>query len=258
LLLTETLIDDLHQFRIAMMKRFIVSLKQVRPHADFKDVGSGVATYPGNGANLTQVYGISHRNAAFDLEEVDAFFEGKSDNWELIVTPFESTTLMTQAIKIGYAPDHFESVLAMIAGMNAPQVPLGVDVEEVTGDLTQWARVSDAGWCGTNDLADELSPIGQFALAAPTRRFMAYVDGEPAATASLIEIDGKFLFAGASTLPKFRNRGLQTALTQRRLAEAGSGSIVQVVAMPGSQSHRNLQRIGFRPLYSKLVMFRHG
>jgi hypothetical protein len=31
-----------------------------------------------------------------------------------------------------------------------------------------------------------------------------------------------------------------------------------VSALPGSQSHRNLQRIGFQPIYSELVMFRQA
>lgn len=258
MLLTDDLINELHSFRIEMMKRLVTALRKVRPLADGREIGVGYASFPGDGNNLTQVYGISHRGASYDLAEVEAFFEGKANNWELIVTPFESAELMSRGTKLGYQPDHFESVLAMKAAASSFELPQNVNVVEMGGDLTLWARVSDAAWCETNELADELSWIGKIAVASPSRRFMALVEGQPAATASMVEIDGKIMFTGAATLPKYRGMGLQTALTNRRLAEAGSGAFVHVVALPGSQSHRNLQRIGFSPLYSKLVMFRQG
>jgi hypothetical protein len=258
MLLTENIIDDLHLFRVSMMKRLILAMKELRPSADGIDVGAGYATFPGDGSNLTQVYGISHRGANFDLAELDAFYEGKADNWELIVTPFEAPTLMAQAVKHGYVPDHFETVLALTAKPQDLTLPNGVEIHEMSGDLTTWVQVSDAAWSERDELLEEISWFGRFAAVSKSRRFLAFVDGEPAAVASLVDIDGKCMFAGAATLPKFRGRGLQTALTRRRLAEAGPGAFVQVVAMPGSQSHRNLQRIGFSPLYSKLVMFRRG
>jgi hypothetical protein len=256
MLLTDTVIDDLHQFRTNMMRRLVAALKILRPSAEGLETGAGYASYPGDGPNLCQVYGISHRGAEFDLDAIEEFYRGKAENWELIVTPFESQALMAKAVAMGYVPDHFESVLALTAPKPSATKSAEIEVEEITGDMYLWSQVSDAAWNGRDELQEELSWIGRMVSESPTRRFLGRLNGEPAATASLVEVDGRFMFAGASTLPKFRNRGLQTALTNHRLAIAGEGSFVQVVAVAGSQSHRNLQRIGFSPLYSKLVMFR--
>ncbi len=50
--------------------------------------------------------------------------------------------------------------------------------------------------------------------------YLAYVDGVPAAQAMLSWEDDLAYLAYAGTLPQFRNRGLQSALIRRRLADA--------------------------------------
>jgi GNAT superfamily N-acetyltransferase len=65
-------------------------------------------------------------------------------------------------------------------------------------------------------------------------------------------------FFGASTLPEFRNRGLQSALLQARLnlaCEAGCDLAV-IVTRPGSVSQRNAERAGFRLAYTKAILMR--
>jgi len=257
LLLTDSLIDTLHEFRIEMMDRSISGLKAVQHDTAGLALGGGYARFVGDGSPLTQAYGIGHRSSHFNLEELDDFYRGLATNWELIVTPFSSPELLSAASRAGYVPDHFESVLAQEVGASMVEMSQGVRIEEVTGDLTVWLQTSDAAWAEREELQDVTSDLARTLSAMGTRRYMAYLDDQPAATASMVSIGNRHLFAGAATRPQFRNRGLQTALTQRRMADAGAGSLVQVVALPGSQSHRNLQRIGFQPIYSKLVMFRN-
>ena len=257
MLLTGELVDQLHAFRVGMMMRSTGVLKDLFDQVDGAAIGTGYATFAGDGSPTTQVYGIGHRDSVTDLTEVDEFYNGRTSNWELIVTPFTSSEVLKQASELGYVADHFETVLAQIGDPKPLESPSDITIEEITGDLELWSRVSEAGWMGFDEPVKEVSEIGKLIAAYPSRRFLGFIDGQAAATASLVALDGKFMFAGASTMPKFRGRGLQTALTHHRLAVAGKGSLVQVVALPGSQSHRNLQRIGFEPLYSKLVMFRH-
>ena len=87
---------------------------------------------------------------------------------------------------------------------------------------------------------------------------LARVEGEPAGAASLLIRDGLAMLCGASTLPRFRNRGIQTALFHARLAHAAQAGckIAQFGAEPGSTSHRNAERRGFRVAYTKLVLVR--
>lgn len=258
MLLTQSLIERLHHFQIDSMSRSIDFLRSVEPSTKGQVFGSGFATFAGDGSPLTKVYGIGHDGSNFDLEAIDLYFEGLSKNWELIVTPFSSRDLMQQATARGYVPDHFETLMGQIVEPSAFEIPTGLTIEEVQDDLTEWTLVTDAGWMESEVLPQEPSHIGKVMAAWPARRYLGRIDGEPAATACLCENNGTYLFAGACTRPQFRGRGLQTALTRHRIQTAGAGALILVAALPGSQSHRNLQRIGFQPIYSELVMFRQA
>ena len=63
---------------------------------------------------------------------------------------------------------------------------------------------------------------------------------------------------GTATLPAFRNRGVQSALIERRLHEAAlAGCEYAVVStQPATGSQRNMERRSFRLAYTKLVMRR--
>jgi predicted GNAT family acetyltransferase len=84
--------------------------------------------------------------------------------------------------------------------------------------------------------------------------YLARVHGKPAAGASMSAENGIAALFGASTVPAYRGRGIQTALIQARLAhgfEAGC-DLALCVAAPGSASHRNLERQGFSPAYTRI------
>ncbi|GHH40190.1 GNAT family N-acetyltransferase [Lentzea cavernae] len=86
------------------------------------------------------------------------------------------------------------------------------------------------------------------------RRYLAFVDGRPAAAAALFTHGGTSLLAGAATVPEFRRRGCQAALVARRLADAAADSdLVVVTAASGSVSHKNLTRLGFEMTHTRTV-----
>lgn len=256
MLLTDDLIERIHTFRLERMRLWINGLKATCV-ADGLDHGGGFVSFAGHGSPRSQAYGIGHRGAEFDLNLIEGFFKGLAPNWELIVTPFCTSSVLREAARLGYAPRHFRSVLATMTTDIRPDPLPNVRIEEVSSDLDLWIRTSDAGWTGADQLADNPSEVGKQLATSSARRYLAWLDGEPAATASLIGNGEISSLGGACTRVQFRNRGLQSLLTQRRLADVGPHKFVQVTALPGSQSHRNLQRLGFQPLYSKLVFTRH-
>jgi ribosomal protein S18 acetylase RimI-like enzyme len=88
------------------------------------------------------------------------------------------------------------------------------------------------------------------------RRYLATVNAVAVAAASM-RIDGSLAqLTGASTLPGFRRRGLQTALTLQRLADARAAGcdLVVVTTAPGSKSQENVQRRGFELLYARAIL----
>src|SRR4029077_5167416 len=87
-----------------------------------------------------------------------------------------------------------------------------------------------------------------------TECYFARVDGKIAGGATVAlrgRIAGLF---GASTLPAFRNRGVQTALLEARMQRAAEQGceLAMSIALPGSTSQRNITRRGFRTLYTRV------
>jgi ribosomal protein S18 acetylase RimI-like enzyme len=66
--------------------------------------------------------------------------------------------------------------------------------------------------------------------------------------------DGIAGLFGASTLPAYRNRGVQKALLAARIARAANAScdLVVCLARPGGTSQRNVVRRGFSVLYTRV------
>ena len=62
--------------------------------------------------------------------------------------------------------------------------------------------------------------------------------------------------SGASTLPAYRRRGVQTALLGERLRWAASQGcdLAVVTTQPGSKSQQNAVRRGFDRLYTRAVL----
>jgi GNAT superfamily N-acetyltransferase len=88
--------------------------------------------------------------------------------------------------------------------------------------------------------------------------FLAFVNGPVAGGAAVSARGGVCGLFGASTLPAFRRRGVQTALMSARLAwatERGCDLAVSI-AQPGSASHRNIERRGFRVAYTRTKLIR--
>ncbi|WP_034355498.1 GNAT family N-acetyltransferase [Deinococcus phoenicis] len=109
-------------------------------------------------------------------------------------------------------------------------------------DVTVWAALSAQGFGpGTGRI---MRLVGQ---APGTRRLVARVDGQPAATAALSLQNGVAALHGSSTLPEFRGRGAQMALLAARLrqAAAAGADLASVFVTPGSASERNVCRAGF-------------
>ena len=80
------------------------------------------------------------------------------------------------------------------------------------------------------------------------RVYMSFVDDQPAGGAILQLDGGVATLAGGATLNRFRGRGCQTALLERRLADAAEAGCTTVVSRcsAGTTSQSNMERLGLR------------
>jgi ribosomal protein S18 acetylase RimI-like enzyme len=135
-------------------------------------------------------------------------------------------------------------------------MPAGVAIEEVGPTSEEFARVLPEGHGVPGEhLAGAVARTREQARIEGARRYVATVDGEPAAAAVLFAVDGIAYLANASTLERFRRRGCQGALIERRLADAAAAGLPRACVLTGwgSQSHANLARAGFRTACLKAV-----
>lgn len=253
MILTDAIVERVHRLSVEVLRLTAQGVLKVRPDAAGADVGTGYALFAGEGSPLTQLTEFAHRTPG-DPGLIDAFFTPRAENWEVGVTPFTDAESLRALFGAGYRPAQFEGVLAQWVQpiAEAPEV----EIVEVDDDLDVWMETTGRGWAQDEGLGSVPSELERAVAAMPGRRYLARIDGQAAATASMYEFGDSVVLGGASTRLPFRGRGLQSALLRRRLSDAGKGRFALIGAEPGTTSHRNAQRAGFAPLYSKLTLMR--
>ncbi|BCS34195.1 hypothetical acetyltransferase, GNAT family protein [Luteitalea sp. TBR-22] len=234
-------------------------------------VGRGAAVYCGPGAPMTKVIGagIGVPLTEDDVDRVEAAFAptGESPGWE--IATLGDLGSVRRLERRGYGLQRIELVLGCDIPALLPQVlPDGILVTQ--GRDADWAHIAVAGFAAAETVEGREAPaesydtsilervVAQFAGVREMRRYVAILGAEAAGAASA-RVDGElYQLCGAATLPTHRRRGVQSALLSARLEDArAAGCTLAVVTVePGSRSQANVQRRGFVPLYSRLVMAR--
>jgi len=170
--------------------------------------------------------------------------------------------LAEQIAGFGLDAEEIEDVLVMDLGSSAalPQVSECHEVSIAGADrIEEWALLVASGF---NEGRVPPEPDVRFARCIARRpgvaMFWATIDGRPGAAGELWIGDDIAWLSADSTLPRYRSRGLQYALQLARVSAAYDAGcrVAATEASPGSSSHRNARRAGFRPLYSRTVYSR--
>jgi GNAT superfamily N-acetyltransferase len=157
----------------------------------------------------------------------------------------------------GYYVSEFSNVMVRpVVDGASPPLPAGLDIRLANADeLDLWVMTVAQGFAENYPVTHELlSVMKMFAMGKNTECYVARIDGRVVGGATLAirgRIAGLF---GASTLPDYRKRGVQTALLHVRLqraAETGC-TLAMSLAQPGSNSQRNITRLGFHTLYTRV------
>ena len=167
-------------------------------------------------------------------------------------------------VDLGFAPNELE------AWMSAPidtleKSAVAHDIREVAGpeDVAAYGEAFVRGW-----EISERPQASRVALAAMAtwpgpeawRRYTAFVDGEPAGEALLTRFDEVAYLAEASTVPRFRRKGIQRALITRRVADARAEGATTVFGSVqyGDQSWANMRAMGLREAFMTVSFKRPG
>jgi GNAT superfamily N-acetyltransferase len=216
------------------------------------EVGDGRAVFAGVGSPVTQAIGVDS-----DVERIESFFFERGADSIIQVTPWSSREFLDALTARRYRFHEFENVFARPLSPARAQAE-SIDIR-IAGDLKTWTRIAAEAFATPEMSADFLEEVmSPLAHAKSARCYLAYVDGEPAGSASMFlsteqRVAGLF---GAGTRPHYRRRGVQSAMLQRRLEDAAEAGcdVAIVTTLPGSDSHRNVARRGFELMYTKISM----
>lgn len=232
------------------------------PHvgATWMEVGGTLAMFDGPGSPLTQTFGLAMSAAPTPdaLHQIESFFSARGADTMHETCPLGDPALLRILPERKYRPIEQSTVLyqPLTAAMHSElETDAHVHVRVAGADeALLWATIGSRGWGDTPELAQFMLEFGRmYARAEGMICFIAEWDGEPAAAAALSIQNGVALLAGASTIPAFRCRGLQTALLHARLAHGArvGCDLAMMAALPGSGSQRNAERRGFRIAYTR-------
>lgn len=238
-----------------------------RAHADiFPESGAtaeafagGWATFAGVDSPMTQAFalGLSGPVEEEEIVRMEDFFHSRGAATMVELCPYADLSIVDLFRKRGYSLIELSNVLARQLTPEDAQFScdgaLRIRHPEAH-EARLWAETVARGFITEGELPQSLIDLMITSLhSAAGAFFLAEIDGQAAGGGMLAMRDGVASLGGASTLPAFRNRGVQTALLRARLAFAARQGceIVMVTTLPGTTSQRNVERQGCRVVYTR-------
>jgi GNAT superfamily N-acetyltransferase len=227
-------------------------------------VAGGFAIYCGAGSPVTQAVGLGLDGPVSEgeFDRLEEFYRSRSEAVRVETCPLADASLIRYFGERGYRVTEFSNVMALpldgsSLSTSVPSIPPdGVTIERIGKEHTDlWTLTVSQGFSEHFPVTQEvLDVMKMFAHGSNVECYLARVDGAVAGGATLALREGVAGLFGASTLPAFRNRGVQTALLKQRLARAAEQNcdLAVCLAAPGSSSQRNVVRLGFSVLYTRV------
>jgi hypothetical protein len=221
------------------------------PGAEVRHFGRTIALkkdgWPGSQVFCFSTDDVEH------LPEILAFFAHDAPRFYLSSNGFSAQVGQALAA-VGFYQDSLEQTLTYGAPHESLLPPaFGIEIQRVDGDSVElFLDVMADGFGWEPAWREAAKDKERRALKQPNYYpFLAYCDGEPAATGVLKANGDLGNVVQGATVPRFRRKGCQLALLHHRLFEAGRlgcGLVVSGAAY-GSSSLRNQYRAGLRMAY---------
>jgi hypothetical protein len=241
------------------------TFERLRPGsgAAVERIAGGYAVYCGANSPVTQAVGLGLDGAVSEeeFERLEAFYRNRGEPVRVETCPLADASLIEHFGRRKYRVTEFTNVMALPlcdghSSNTKLDPPHGVTIERVPREqIDLWTLTVAQGFSEHFPVTQEIiDTMRMFAFGPTVECYLARAEGAVAGGATLAIRDGVAGLFGASTLPAFRNRGVQTALLGLRLARAAEAKcdLALCLAQPGSTSQRNVMRKGFSVLYTRV------
>ena len=233
----------------------------------FVPVAGGYGGFGGVDSPLTQAFGVGLNGLVTesDMARLEHFYESHGAPVNIETCPLADPTLLKLLNERGYCPIEYSNVsireLDEADSRLWPDSAIKVHVRTPEPNEVEayCVVVIRSFFEDTNEVSSQMLDIFTSCFyAANTFFFLAELDGAAAGGGMMSIHQGVASFGGAGTLPEFRNRGVQKALLLARIAAAARArcDLAMVATGPGSGSQRNVERLGFRVVYTRTKFFK--
>jgi GNAT superfamily N-acetyltransferase len=232
--------------------------------AEYIDVADGVALWLGEGSPVNVAAGLGMRGPVVEteFERLETFYHERGAPALAGVCPLADHSLLSALGRRGWRASEFEHLLVRGLGERPALADTELEVRVCMPEEREaWARTAARGFSEGAPPERRHEEFGRImAEREEAILVLAWADGEPAGTGSLVIDGGVGWLSGDSTLPEYRGRGIQQAVQAHRLRLAHDAGCDLAVseATPGGVSQRNMERLGFRIAYTHVELAKGG
>ena len=259
----------IERFDRALMADATEAVRKRRGDVVRVEISDGLGLWAGPDSPMNKVVGLGFENELdrSALGEYEAAVGTLNSPSQVELCSLARPDIAPILCERGYRLMGFENMSGLRLDSPLPQGDAAVDVAPAGDETDDWIDVMVDGF-GTPDRQGNAShepgpppellrrAMSDFSSVPNFHRFLAHVDGEIAGAGGLRVDDGIVSLCGAATLPSFRRKGVQTTLLRHRLHWAAQQGceLAIVTTLPGSKSQQNVQRVGFRLLYTRAML----
>lgn len=192
-----------------------------------------------------------------EIYEIESFYKQRSAPVSIELCPLADLSAVEILNQRGYKTMQFENVLAR--PIPADPFVFAPALTVTTSEAETWSRTVAKGFFDSPEPTEDGMEIGRiFCNSEGLKTYGIEFDGQLCAGAALDIRDGIATFCADATIATARGKGAQTALIQQRLIDAREAGcdIATATTLPGSQSQRNYERLGFRVMYTKPTLMK--
>ncbi|WP_404430760.1 GNAT family N-acetyltransferase [Sutcliffiella horikoshii] len=263
--LTKDLMKIVEQSEIDALEDRLIRVKSMNGNAmgvELQRFGNAVAFSVKNipGPSFNTAKGISGENTDF-LDEIVDFYASRGIPARFEVTPGNaSTDLFRKLSTKGFFQSGFHTTLYRPLSTGEPSLngaDNAVQMEEISiENFDIFGELYTRGFGMPTTFKDYVTANNKVLAESDNWTFyLARVGGEPAGIGVLYVKNDVATLAASTTVPEFRNKGVQTALIQKRMQQAADEGCRYLVGQAafGSVSQKNMERAGLRVAYTNAV-----
>lgn len=236
----------------------------------YKKFGSGYAIFANGYPSISVALGLGLTGKVYEDEiiRLEGFFKENKSSVKIDVSHLADMSLTQILMNRGYRiSDYTTMLIKPLSGKDIYKEPADNHIQQVSEDnIDVFAKTVTKGFLENSDASDSSiytkevidssDNISKIFFHQPnTACFTAYRNNEPVGGGGMVINKDTVFFIGTSTLPEYRNLGIQTDLLKRRLNYSifKGCNLAMTITFPGSVSQHNVEKLGFQVVYGRII-----